>query len=144
MNRLMQSTLSVLAVGVVAGVSFWAGERQANAAATAHVYELRTYTATPGNLANLEARFRDHTMALFQKHGMKNVIYMVPVDGPEAENTLVYILEHPSVAAAKESWKAFQTDPDWVAARTASEKNGKLTVKTESHFYQPTDFSPIK
>lgn len=144
MRLTLRSTLALLAVGAVAGVSFWAGQQQANAAAAAHVYELRTYTTPEGKLGDLNSRFRDHTVKIFEKHGMKNIIYMTPMEGPTANNTLVYLLQHDSRDAAKASWASFQKDPDWVKARTASEVNGKLTTKVESVFYTPTDYSPIK
>jgi hypothetical protein len=109
------------------------------------VFELRTYTTPEGKLGGLDARFRDHTIALFAKHGITNLGYFHPLDADKgAGKTLVYFLAHSSREAASASWKAFQGDADWVKARTASEKDGKLTVKVESVFLKPTDFSPIK
>jgi hypothetical protein len=113
------------------------------------VFELRTYTTTKGNLPALDARFRDHTMKLFEKHGMANVVYWHPLPGqPGAENTLVYLLAHKDRAAAKASFGAFAKDPDWVTARTESEKKagGSLTEKggVVSEFLVPTDYSPLK
>jgi hypothetical protein len=115
-----------------------------HAAAADRVFELRTYTTPPGKLAALKTRFRDHTVRIFEKHGMTSVGYWVPQDAPLADNTLVYILAHSSREAAAKSWAAFRTDPDWVAAKTASEKDGPLTTKVESVFMTPTDFSAIK
>ena len=66
-----------------------------------HVYELRTYTAPDGKLGDLNARFRNHTLRIFEKHGMKNVLYMTPQDAPDSQNTLIYVLEHQSREAAK-------------------------------------------
>ncbi|SVC45165.1 uncharacterized protein METZ01_LOCUS298019, partial [marine metagenome] len=77
------------------------------------VFELRTYTAAEGKLPNLLARFRDHTMTLFEKHGMTNVGYWVPQDLPNSENTLIYLLEHSSRQAAQESWADFRADAEW-------------------------------
>jgi hypothetical protein len=113
-------------------------------AADKPVYELRTYTCEPGRLPNLLARFRDHTTALFEKHGMKNIGYWVPADGPEHENTLVYLLEHKSRDAAKASWDAFRADPNWVKVRTESEASGKIVTKVVSVYLDPTDFSKLK
>lgn len=108
-------------------------------------FELRTYTTPEGKLADLDARFRDHTIALFKKHGMTNLAYFHPMDADKgAANTLVYFLAFPNRDAATASWKAFRDDPVWVKAKEASEKNGKLTTKTESVFLKPTDFSAIK
>jgi hypothetical protein len=108
------------------------------------VFELRIYTTLPGRLPALLARFRDHTTKLFEKHGMVNVGYWVPRDPPASENKLYYMLAHPSSEAAKKSWDAFRTDPDWIQARTESEKDGKIVDKTESVYLDPTDFSQMK
>jgi hypothetical protein len=114
------------------------------------VFELRDYTATPGNLDALNARFRDHTLKLFEKHGMTNVGYFTVLPGEkEADRKLVYLLAHPSVDAAKASFAAFRQDPAWVAARAASEQKagGSLTVPetgVKSTFLKATDYSPMK
>ncbi|MBK8036960.1 MAG: NIPSNAP family protein [Verrucomicrobiaceae bacterium] len=107
------------------------------------VYELRIYTCHEGKLDALLTRFRDHTCKLFEKHGMGNVGYWVPVDEENgSKTTLVYVLEHKSREAAKESFKAFGADPEWKAAAKASEANGKIVAKIESIFMSPTDYSP--
>ncbi len=114
------------------------------------VFELRTYTTTPGNLDALNARFREHTVKLFEKHGMTNVAYWTLVPGQEgSENTLLYILAHDSQDAAKASFAAFREDPAWVAARNASEQKagGSLTAKENgvvSQFMNAIDYSPIR
>ncbi len=108
-----------------------------------HVFELRTYTASPGKLSDLEARFRNHTVGLFEKHGMTNVGYWVPTDEPLSENTLIYVLEHESRDAAQASWDAFRADPEWLEARAESERNGRLAAKVEAVFMKATDYSPI-
>lgn len=107
------------------------------------IFELRTYTAHPGKLADLERRFRDHTLRLFARHGMTNIGYWTPQDST-GENTIVYLLAYPSRDAATRSWEAFRADPEWVAARTASEANGPLVERVVSVFLSPTDFSPMK
>jgi hypothetical protein len=114
-----------------------------------HVYELRTAVAAPGRLDALSARFRDRTMALFQRHGMTSVAYWTPTAGePGAANTLVYLLAHNGRGAAKDSWAAFQGDPDWTAARTASEEKAGASLMVPggvtSVFLKPTDFSAMK
>ena len=109
------------------------------------VFELRTYKATPGKLSDLNTRFRDHTLALFKKHGMTNFGYWVPLDKEKgAEDTLIYILAHKSKEAGDASFAAFRADPDWIAAKKASEADGSLTTKVESVFMAPTDYSPTK
>ena len=74
-------------------------------------YELRIYTAAEGKLEALNARFRDHTCALFEKHGLTNIGYWVPVDAKD--NRLIYVISSPNRAAHTKSWKAFLNDPDW-------------------------------
>lgn len=115
------------------------------------VFELRTYTTTPGNLPALHGRFRDHTIALFAKHGMTNLFYWQPVDGqPTADNTLVYLLAHDSQESAATSFKTFRDDPDWIAAKKASEDKagGSLTVPqpdgVKSVFMKATDYSATR
>ena len=113
------------------------------------MFELRIYTTTPGNLEALNARFRDHTVALFKKHGMTNIAYwnLMP-DQEGAENTLVYLLAHSSRHAAKDSFSAFGADPEWKSALKDSEAKagGPLTVKggVKSLFIKATDYSPIR
>jgi uncharacterized protein YbaA (DUF1428 family) len=109
------------------------------------VFELRTYITPEGKLADLDARFRNHTMKLFEKHGMTNGPYFHPIDADKgAANTLIYWLRHESREAAAASFKAFGADPAWVAARDASEKNGKLTSSVKSTFLKPLEYSPLK
>ncbi|HEV3339619.1 MAG TPA: NIPSNAP family protein [Pirellulales bacterium] len=111
------------------------------------IFVLRTYTTTPGNLGALNDRFRNHTLKLFEKHGMTNVVYWTLMsDQVGADKTLVYILAHASKEAADKSFAAFRSDPDWVAARNASEAGGSLTEKdgVKSLFMRATDYSPIQ
>ena len=108
------------------------------------VFEMRTYYAPPGKMKALHARFRDHTVKLFKKHGMTVVGFWVPIDEKEAEKKLVYLLAYPSKEAADKSWKAFRADPDWVKAKKESERDGALVEKVESVYLNPTDYSPMK
>lgn len=117
------------------------------AAGTARVFELRTYTTPEGKVANIDARFRDHTTKLFAKHGITNIAYWHPVDAAQgAGRTLIYLIAHPSRDAAKANWAAFRVNPIWVAAKAASEKaaGGSLTTEVKSVFLAPTDFSTLK
>lgn len=109
------------------------------------VFEMRTYIAAEGKLPALDARFRDHTVGLFPRHGLTNLGYFHPVDANKgAGNTLIYFLAHASREAAAASWQSFRDDPAWAKARAASEKEGKLTTKVASVYLLPTDFSKIK
>jgi hypothetical protein len=104
---------------------------------------MRIYYANEGKLEALHARFRDHTCKLFEKHGMTNIGYWVPV-GDNPERKLVYILAYPSKEAREASWKAFQADEDWKKAKAESEKGGSLVGKVDSSFLTGTDYSAIK
>jgi hypothetical protein len=131
----------LLVTGFAVGTAFGT---QTAAAQSARVFELRTYTAPEGKLSDLHARFRDHTMRIFQKHGMTNVGYWKPMDAPLSDNTLIYLLAHSSREAAKASWGAFVGDPEWKKVATESQLNGKIVAKVESVFLEPTDYSPMK
>ena len=115
-----------------------------DAQSSARVFELRTYTAPEGKLGELHTRFRDHTMRIFQKHGMTNVVYLSPQDAPLSQNTLVYLIAHSSREAAKKSWDAFRNDPEWKKVSAESQVNGPIVAKVESVFFDPTDYSPLK
>src|SRR5258708_15061184 len=104
-------------------------------------FELRTYYAAPGKLDDLHARFRDHTMKIFEKHGMTNMGYWTPVENPE--NTLIYLLAFPNREARDQDWKEFNADPEWQAVAKASEANGKLVTRVVSVFLTTTDYSPV-
>ncbi|HMQ63425.1 MAG TPA: NIPSNAP family protein [Flavilitoribacter sp.] len=103
-------------------------------------YELRIYTTDKGKLNDLLKRFRNHTMALFEKHGMTNVGYWTPLDNPDGK--LYYLMSYPSREARDASWKAFGADTTWQRVARESEANGKIVTKVESVFLKTTDFSP--
>ena len=121
-----------------------ANEPSKKSAKMDRVFELRTYTSHPGRLDALNKRFREHTNRLFEKHGMELIGYWTPASGPEAENTLIYILAYPSEEARQKSWEGFRADPVWIKARDASERDGKIVLKVESKILSPTDYSPIR
>ncbi len=125
--------------------SLWAAAQQDSASSkqgSAGVYELRVYHAAPGKLADLLTRFREHTIKLFDRHEIKSVAYWTPMDEPQKNDTLFYILQHPSREAAAANWKSFQDDPEWKSVHEKSEVNGKLVDKVDSTFLVLTDFSP--
>ena len=136
----------VIAVAAVGGLLLGMPARAADGdAKKERFFEMRTYVAAEGKFDALHARFRDHTNALFRKHGMEIVGYWVPTDEKKgAKDTLIYILAYPSKEAREASWKAFGADPAWREALKASEVNGKLTKKVESVYLRPTDYSPMK
>ena len=125
-------------------VGGWLMSRTEAHAQNSRIFELRTYTANEGKLDALKARFRDHTMKIFEKHGMTNIGYWTPMDEPRSQNTLIYIIAHASRDAAKNNWDAFRADPEWQKVAKESEANGKIVSKVESVYMNATDFSPLK
>ena len=113
----------------------------AHAQAAARVYELRTYTVPEDRLEALHARFRNHTLRIFQKHGINNVAYFRPQDPEKAKTTMVYLLSYPGRQAADQSWAAFRKDPEW---QKVAADSGVGAVKIVSEFLEPTDYSPMK
>ncbi|MEO7158220.1 MAG: NIPSNAP family protein, partial [Vicinamibacterales bacterium] len=97
-----------------------------------------------GKLPLLQARFRDHTIRIFNNHNMKSVGYWVPQDAPAKDNTLVYIISHDSREAAKKSWADFMADPEWKKVSAESQVEGPIVTKVVSVFMDATDYSPIK
>ena len=108
------------------------------------VFELRTYTAPEGKLEELHARFKNHTVRIFNKHHMTSIGYFRPLDAPLKDNTLIYVLAHPSREEAKKNWAEFQADPEWQKVSTESQVNGRIVSKVESVFLDPADYSPLK
>src|SRR2546423_1548314 len=125
-----------------AGLTLYAAKGDENV--DTRVFELRTYTATAGKIDALHARFRDHTLKLFEKHNMTVVGFWAPTDEQQAKRQLVYLLAFPNEEAAIKSWKDFQADPEWKAVKAASEKDGPIVEKIDSVYLNPTDYSPLK
>jgi len=136
-------------VAIVFGAGFMLGSttqgiQDAQAESADRVFELRTYTAPEGKLPNLQARFRDHSMRIFENHGMTNIGYWTPQDEPNASNTLIYIISHDSREAAAASWDAFRADPEWQTVSRESQVDGRIVSGVVSVFLDPLDFSPIQ
>ena len=134
----------ILVAGLVLGASLQytlaAGTEPAG-----KVFEIRTYHTFPGRLDALHKRFREHTMKMFEKHGMSNVGYWVPQDNPAHDNTLIYVISHSSRVQAKANWAAFSADPEWKKIAADSEADGgKIVEKVDSVFVDATDYSPIR
>ena len=144
-----RTLLQALPAATLLPASLWAAARKASADSLQSsspepggVFELRVYHTAPGKLGELETRFREHTIKIFDRHGLKSVAYWTPLDDPEKSNTLIYILQHPSREAAAANWKSFQDDPEWKSVREKSEANGKIVEKIESTYMALADFSP--
>ena len=142
MNKRSLSALAVFVAGLLVGRAL--PSTAVHAQADHRVFELRKYTAPEGKLGELQARFRNHTIRIFNNHHMTSIGYWVPQDAPDSQNTLIYVLAHPSREAAKKNWAEFQDDPEWQKVSTESQVNGRIVTKVESTFMDPTDFSQIK
>ena len=115
------------------------------ACAQNRVYELRTYTCNEGKLEALKARFRDHTIEIFKRHGIESVGYWIPQDPEKSKTTLIYIIVHPSLEAAQKNWAEFRADPEWKKVQAESEASGKILAKPpESIYMDPADFFKLK
>jgi len=149
MSRLHRTTFLLLAA-LAGGAATANGQSQptriASVAANAaeRIYEIRTYTTHPGRLQALNARFRTHTMRLFETHGMTNVGYWIPQDSARKDNTLIYIVSHASRAQADRNWAAFRDDPEWQRVAAESERDGAIVDRIERIFMTATDYSPVK
>jgi hypothetical protein len=136
---------AVMSVCIFGGVSPAAAQGRAFAegsyAPDSRIFELRTYIASPGKLERLHARFRDHTQALFIKHGMTPVAFWMPIDQP---NTMIYVLAHASMEAKNQSWAAFAKDPEWIKVQKESEPDGSLVAKIDTLFMKASNYSKMK
>ena len=110
--------------------------------AQTRVFELRTYTCNEGKLDALKARFRDHTIEIFKRHGIESVGYWIPQDGPTSKITLIYVIVHPSREAATKNWAAFRVDPEWQKVAADSEKDGKILAKPPESVFMDPPISP--
>ena len=106
------------------------------------IYEYRAYYVMPGRMPDIQRRFAEVTMRLFDKHGIKVVGFWEPVIGESDE--LVYICAFDDLEHRQRAWAAFQADPEWQAAKKASELNGPLVARVVNKIWRPTGFSPIK
>lgn len=107
------------------------------------IYELRVYRALPGRMPALLARFREHTCALFEKHGITNIGYWTNAIGGRNDE-LLYLLAYEDLAARDAKWSAFQADPEWQRVKAESERDGLIIEHFENRILAPTDFSPLK
>ena len=104
------------------------------------VQELRVYDTLPGRLPALHDRFANHTMALFERHGIQNVAYWTEDVG--TNNRLVYMLGYDSLGDREKSWASFGADPDWKKAREESEADGSIVRRSRHRIMRLTDYSP--
>jgi hypothetical protein len=107
------------------------------------IYELRIYRAVPGRMRALVSRFRDHTLAIWKKHGIQQLGFWTTEIG-RSSNELTYILVWPSLAERERRWKAFLDDPAWRRVAEETERDGPLVDTISSELLTPTDFSTLQ
>jgi heme-degrading monooxygenase HmoA len=108
------------------------------------IFQLRTYYCLPGRIENIQARFRNHTQALFAKQGLKNYPYWLTVEKDGSQPKLVYLIGHTDKPTFEASFQQFVKDPEWLKARDASEESGKIVEKVDAKFLKSLPFSPMK
>jgi NIPSNAP len=107
------------------------------------IYELRIYRCLPNRLTALLKRFETNTLRIWEKHGIRQAGFWTTAIG-ESNLDLTYLLVWESLAEREKKWAAFQTDPEWIAARDASEKDGPIVATLSSSILQPTSFSSVR
>ena len=107
------------------------------------IYETRIYETYAGRLPALHARFRDHTMKIFERHGIKNIGYWTSEVG-EYSDRLTYIVAFDDSGAREKAWESFRNDPEWNKVREASEKDGPIVKRVFNTLLSPTDYSPLQ
>ncbi len=107
------------------------------------IHELRVYTTLPGRMPALLARFSNHTLGFFEKYGIRQAGFWTTLIG-DSNQQLTYLVAWESLAEREEKWTAFQADPEWIAARAASESDGPIVANIHSQFLVPTPFSAVK
>ncbi len=107
------------------------------------IYELRIYRTLPGRLPNLLVRFQNHTLRIWEMHGIRQAGFWTTMVG-ESNNELTYLLAWESLAERERKWANFLADPEWLAARDESEKDGPINANVSNQFLAPTAFSAVK
>ena len=108
------------------------------------IYEERVYTIVPGRMPDINKRFSEVTMKLFEKHGMKVVGFWQTIIGPSSISELIYIIAFEDLSHRQAAWEAFMNDPEWQNAKRESEKNGPLVANVANKILKPTPYSPIQ
>ena len=107
------------------------------------IYEYRVYEAAPGKMPELHARFRNHTLKAFERHGMKNIGYWIPEVG-DYNDRIIYMLAFDSLEHRERAWAAFRSDPEWLRIKEESETDGALVARLTNTILAPTDYSPLQ
>lgn len=106
------------------------------------IYELRSYHVVPGRMPAMHARFKNHTVALFERHGLRVVGFWEVVVG--TSNVLHYLVQFDDLAHRERAWAAFAADPEWQRVRADSEKDGPIVAQIRNEIWRPTPYSPAQ
>jgi len=107
------------------------------------IQEMRVYRCVPGRLPNLLKRFENHTLKIWEKHGIRQAGFFTTVIG-QSNQELTYFLAWESLAEREQKWTAFMNDPAWLSVREESEKDGQIVENIVSQLLTPTAFSLVK
>lgn len=108
------------------------------------IYELRTYQVVPGKMKELNDRFANITIRLFEKHGMKVIGFWETAIGEATTTELIYMLAFEDLGHYQRAWDAFITDPEWQETKRRTEVDGPLVNVAGSKIIEPTDYSPMQ
>ena len=107
------------------------------------IHELRVYHCVPGRLPALLSRFEKVTLGLWAKHGIRQAGFWTVLIG-DSNQVLYYLLAWESLAERERRWDAFATDPEWLAARAETERDGPIVARVANEILQPTTFSSVR
>ena len=107
------------------------------------LYELRVYECLPGRLPNINARFANHTIKLFEKHGIKSIGYWT-TDVGESNHELTYMVAFKDANQRMAAWDSFRNDPEWAKVTADSHRDGLIVKNVRNQLLTPTDYSPMQ
>jgi hypothetical protein len=106
------------------------------------IYELRSYEIVPGRMPAMHARFQNHTVGLFRKHGIDVLGFWEAMIG--TSNVLHHVVRFDDLAHRERAWASFGADPEWLRVRAESEKDGPIVARIRNEIWRPTAYSAMK
>ena len=95
----------------------------------------------PAGMPVIDARFREHTLGFFERHGVEVVGFWHEVVG--RSDRLVYLTRFADMADRERKWGSFISDPEWLQLRADTEADGQIVARIHNRFLEPTDYSPL-